>query len=367
MKTINLYVTKTFVFVLLISISIITFAMMLGSFVKMFELLSKGMPVNSILMVLVYSLPLSLSLAIPFGTLVTIILVFGQMSSNNEITAMRACGISIMQIIAPIIIIVFGMTIFCAYLQLDIAPVCAMNLKVKSKQAVSENPLTIFEPGREVMFNSTSIFIDDRFDETGVSGVEIFEFDSKKKSTRHIKPSRHIKSDTGHFEVDKIKGVINLHLENATIMQYEGKNVRKTITDKLKFPIEYNNEFKKLTIGKKYKFMSLQEIYGRMVLDNKRNKTTTRLEIELNKRIAMGLSPIAFLFLGLPLAIRTSRKETSFGIFVSIILGGIYYSFMLVAQALHSKPELHPQSLLWIPCILYQLLGMVLIYRMTKR
>ena len=44
------------------------------------------------------------------------------MSADCEITAMRACGISIMQIVSPILIITFFLTLFCLYLQVEIGP-----------------------------------------------------------------------------------------------------------------------------------------------------------------------------------------------------------------------------------------------------
>ena len=89
--------------------------------------------------------------------------------------------------------------------------------------------------------------------------------------------------------------------------------------------------------------------------------------MELNQRIALALSPIAFLLLGMPLAIRTSRRETSIGLFLSVILAGAYFFSVMICNSLTSHPQLHPQVLLWIPNILYQVAGAIMIFRIACR
>ena len=95
-------------------------------------------------------------------------------------------------------------------------------------------------------------------------------------------------------------------------------------------------------------------------------KDTTSLEVELNKRIVLGLSPIAFMLLGMPLAIRTSRRETSVGLFLSVILGGAYFIGVIICPALDSYPQYYPQVLIWIPNIIYQGFGALYLFKMAR-
>jgi len=106
---------------------------------------------------------------------------------------------------------------------------------------------------------------------------------------------------------------------------------------------------------------------GRIRLTKELNKDTTELEIELNQRIAFALSPIAFLLLGLPLAIRTSRRETSVGLFLSVILAGVFFLSIILCESLESFPALYPQYLLWLPNIVFQIIGAVMTYRISQR
>ena len=91
------------------------------------------------------------------------------------------------------------------------------------------------------------------------------------------------------------------------------------------------------------------------------------LEVELNQRIALALSPIAFLLLGLPLAIHTSRRETSVGLFLSVILGGVFFLAIIVFESLTSFPKLYPQYLIWLPNLVFQALGATMLYRVSQR
>ena len=85
------------------------------------------------------------------------------------------------------------------------------------------------------------------------------------------------------------------------------------------------------------------------------------------QRIAFALSPIAFLLLGLPLAIRTSRRETSVGLFLSVILAGVFYLSIMLIQCLESYPKLYPQYLLWLPNIVFQTIGAIMTYRVSQK
>ena len=76
---------------------------------------------------------------------------------------------------------------------------------------------------------------------------------------------------------------------------------------------------------------------------------------------------LGFLLLGMPLAIRTGRRETSVGLFVSVVLAGIFFMSVIMCQNLNNFPQLYPQYLLWIPNIVFQVLGAVMTWRISQR
>ena len=176
---------------------------------------------------------------------------------------------------------------------------------------------------------------------------------------------------SGVVEVDKENQLLNVILENATVAAYEGggsnKTMRRTFSRQLTFQIDYGRGFNANRVSRKDKYLTAMELLARMSLDKKRGVDTTELEVELNQRVALALAPIAFLLLGKPLAVRTSRRDTTVGHILSVLLAGLYFGAVLVSDALRESPKLFPQYIVWIPPALYQIFGAIYIFKIAKR
>ena len=133
------------------------------------------------------------------------------------------------------------------------------------------------------------------------------------------------------------------------------------------FKFNYGKEANAGKVSVRAKYMRLSDLLGEIQRYKRNGLPTLDLEIELNKRIAFALSPIAFLLLGMPLAIRTGRRETSIGLFISVILAGIFFMSVIMCQNLDNFPHLYPQYLQWIPNIIFQILGAILTWRISQR
>ena len=69
------------------------------------DILSKHVPFTDVLLLIIYSLPLIVSLSFPFGSLVGALMTVGRFSSDNEILAFQASGIAKRHIFFPLFII----------------------------------------------------------------------------------------------------------------------------------------------------------------------------------------------------------------------------------------------------------------------
>ena len=101
MKILNRYVIRSFMFAFLMAILILTFAMTGANLVNVLDFVSRGIPLSVFGTYILYMLPRILTFTVPWAVMVAVMLVFGRMSADSEITAMRACGISILQIVSP--------------------------------------------------------------------------------------------------------------------------------------------------------------------------------------------------------------------------------------------------------------------------
>jgi len=344
------------------SIAILTFGMMGGRLIKIFEMISNGLPISAVLKFMLFISPLVMATSIPFAVLVSIMLVFGRLSADSEITAMRACGISILQILSPIMLIVLLLTCFCLYLRMDIVPRTTWMATAFIKMVVVDQPSTILEPGRTVEYEEFRIYVDSKENEN-LRNVQVFLMGDRDESVKND-----ITAARGKIIANKKKQVLTVILYDATIVDFEkNKPKNRTFSKEFSFSIDYGKKFNSLRVSKEVDDLSFREIFGRAAMNKRTGKDNTRVEVELNQRIALALAPIAFMLLGMPLAIRTSRRETSVGLFLSVILAGVYQSLVMICGALSGYPQYHPQILLWIPNIVYQICGTYFILKIARR
>jgi lipopolysaccharide export LptBFGC system permease protein LptF len=94
-------------------------------------------------------------------------------------------------------------------------------------------------------------------------------------------------------------------------------------------------------------------------------KRWMKVSVELHKRCSLSCSCIAFVFLGVPLGIRSHRKESSIGIALSLLLVFSFYLFIILAEQLTGSPGLHPDLLTWMPVVLSLSFGSVFLQRMS--
>ena len=359
MRTLNFYVTTSLLIIFVATITILTFAMVGGNMLQVLRFLTGGIPLGDFLVAILYFFPMILSFTVPASILVAVLLLFGRMSSNNEITAMRASGISIFQIISPLIVVTFVLTVLCLYLQVEAGPYyIGKGRNILYNTAITA-PQALISPGQPAGFGNMVVYVKDKKG-NNLKDVQIFVFDNARQ-----KVNQDITSATGKLKVDKKKGLLHIILYDYNIIDYK-QNDRiygKTFTVTINVAKGFNDR----PLVQREDFMTLSELLGLISLYHRYGLNTLKYEIQLNLRFAMGLAPIAFLLLGLPMAIRTGRGETSVGLFLSVLLAGAYFFFIIGCKTMDTSPQLYPQYLLWIPNILYQAGGLFFIWRLTRK
>ena len=363
MKTLNWYVTRGFLLAFSMAIVILTFGMTGANLVKVLDYVSQGIPLGTFCRFTLYILPIILTFTVPWAVMVAVMLVFGRMSADNEITAMRACGISIMQIMSPVMIITVLLTALCLYLQVEVGPPLLGRSRELMGEAAINQPLAIFEPGKPIAYENTIIYIEDKEGENGILGVQLYTLADASTVAQDISAVR------GKVLVDKEQKILTIKLFDCLVTDKKAdrtNTIDRFYSNELEFRFYYGKQSNARRLYVKPKYMKLRDLMGMIRMTKQWNRSSAALEVELNQRIAFALAPIAFLLFGLPLAIRTSRRETSVGLFLSVILAGVFFLSIILCESLTSFPKLYPQYLLWLPNIIFQVLGAILTVRISK-
>ena len=364
MSILNWYVLRGFLLAFFMAIGILTFGMTGANLIKVLDLVSEGASVWAFVQFVFYILPIVLTFTVPWAVMVAVMLVFGRLSADSEITAMRACGVSILQIMAPIMLITALLTGLCIYLQVELGPPLQGKARSLLKNAVLEQPQALFEPGRQINLQNTLIFINDKEPSGRLRGVDLYVLSGINTYSQNISAAY------GDVKTDEEKKLLTIVLYDCMIDNKQAGStgsVGRFFSKRFEFTYDYGTVSNAAIVGVKPKYMRISDLLGRIRMTKALNRSTTELEVELNSRIAFALSPIAFLLLGLPLAIRTNRRETSVGLFLSVILAGGFFFSIILCESLYHHPQFYPQYLLWLPNIIFQTLGAILTWRISRR
>src|SRR5947199_894049 len=131
MKLIDRFISRELLVNVLFAIAILSLVLVVGNiFRKLLPLLvNHDVPMEYLLTFIAYVLPFSLIFTIPWGLLTAILLVYGRLSADNELIALRSNGVSITRICIPLLLISLLATAICLWLNVKVAPAAQERLR----------------------------------------------------------------------------------------------------------------------------------------------------------------------------------------------------------------------------------------------
>lgn len=394
MKTLHLYLTRQVLGTLLMTVMVFTFVMMIGSVTKeILGLLVGGQAtLGLVARALVLLLPYVLVFALPMGLLTATLLVFGRFSADNELTAAKASGVSLVSLITPVLILSVLCSAAAAYINLDLAPRCRMAYKrLIAQGGLAQSANLIPERTYITDLDTNCIIYVGKVSGTNLEDVLIYEW-------RDNKVESYNRADNGVIQINtRLPApmvVLTVVLSNAySVTVRDGSSIpQPTPLGNIQF--EYTNapsrkerrsvdisdmDFRQLreelirlneqmhlpqSVGK----ISSDELREQMrkIRNQKKPDITLPIRVQLHRQVAFSFACIGFTLIGIPLGIRAHRRETTFGIAIALILVVIYYSFFILGQSFDTRPDLVPHLILWVPNFLFQAVGIVLLWRANR-
>ena len=374
MKILHRYMAKDFVITFLVTLLVFTFVMYIGAVVKAIDLVSRGVPGAIILKIFAFNIPYILSFSIPISVMTAVLLLFSRLSFDGEITALKASGLSMWQICCPVVLLSVILSFACIKINAHYAPdshYARRSLLANIGFGV-EDPVALLEEGRFVRdFPGLGIYIG-RKQGNKVRDIVVYEFDAEGNRTRHIRAqSGMVSSDEEEEElvidlykvrIDESFGVGRSH--DGTARYISARNY----TERL----DYSELRKQTEITKRHKDMRLSELIEMSRLVQTKypdleqedlKKTRMRFVVTANERLALAFSCFGFTLLGVPLGMKSRRKESSIGIVISLAVVFIFYFFIILADSLANRPFCRPDLIVWIPVVVTELVGFWLISR----
>ncbi|MDT8391728.1 MAG: LptF/LptG family permease [Lentisphaeria bacterium] len=366
MKRLNFYIGRSLFLTTAAAIGIVTFVMLCGSFFDMFELLSRGVAPVVILKFIVYSVPEAMGFALPLAVLVATVTVFSRMSADQEITAMRAGGVSLWQIITPALLLAVIVSGVCFILQGQVIPDCRFKAKNLESMGNVGNPVAFLEPGRMVQLPGCVVFVGNR-EGNRIEDIQVYVLDENNQIAQDIHATR------GDVRFDAASQTLFLTLEQAMFGIVRGADgtpagngeLQRMRAESVEIPVVFQKEGEKLS--RRDKYHTFTGLVGMARLYERNGLSSLPIYLQLHKRLVMSMAPVAFVLMGIPFGIRTKRSETVAGIIVSLLLSLFFFTLVALADSLESTPSLHPEIIIWLPVVLYQLGGLYALRRVARR
>src|SRR5262245_27267608 len=146
MKLIDRYIRRQLIVSLVFAILVLSFVLVVGNiFRKLLPLLvNHDLPVEYLVAFVAYVLPFSLIFTIPWGLLTAVLLVFGRLSADNELVALRSNGVSIPRTCLSLLIIALVCTVVSVWLNVHVAPAAQEEMRSTVFNLATRNPMALF-------------------------------------------------------------------------------------------------------------------------------------------------------------------------------------------------------------------------------
>lgn len=386
MKTLHLYLTRQVLATLVMTVTVFTFVLLLGNVLKeVLALLVTGQATLGLVVeAIILLIPFVLMFALPMGMLAATLLVFGRFSADQELTALRASGVSLVALVTPVLLLSVVASCLAALINMQVAPQCRIAYKKLFLRAGLERASSLVVEDRFMDDFPGYVIYVGRKDGTNLEEVLIYELDAEGKMQGYIHAARaKILSDLASREV---------RLQLFGVHVYDLVNFRSAASlEETTKTFQYNPPAEpKLNISLSHMtFLQLREKLRELEGITVRNEPAQRLSaeqlreqkrqfeelkedltmpvrVQIHRQVAFSFASIGFTLIGIPLGIRAHRRETSAGIALALILVLVYYSFIFIGQSLETRPELAPHLILWLPNFIFQAVGAVLLWRVNR-
>lgn len=362
-KIIHKYILKEFFESFFFGLLVFSIILLLDQIFQLVDLIiSKGVPVATVGKLFALMIPNILTLTVPMAVLLAILLAYGRLSEDNEVTAMRSSGFGYFSFTGPVLVTVLAMSVMLVYFNMNLTPVSNREFRRTFKEVMTQRPLLKFEDNSISSIGEYKIFVKevDKGSDR-LLGVNIYKFAPEQNGAA--------------LRITASSAVVTADPQSVVFTLYNGywqKPDPNNQSDFIYLQFQRYQFVIRMAASMIPFSQSTQEMSGAELLkemENYRQKKlpTTGLEVQYWLRWTLAFSPILMALMGIPLGIVLERggKSVGFGVSMLVLFG--YYVLLVTGMNLGEKGYFAPGVIAWLPNAASLLVGALLWKRMVKR
>ena len=367
-KIIHRYIFREVLTPFLLGLGVFTFVLLIARLLKLIEMVvNRGLPPTQILRLLALLMPAFLELTVPMAMLLAILIAFGRLSADAEMIAMRSSGLSIYQLVPPVILFVLMTALLTACLSMYARPWANHNLKLELWDIARTRASAGLKPQ---VFN-------DEF-----PGLVIYaeHIDSRTDRLIHVlisderDPNEHntVFAREGYMVSDNDTQTVILRLLDGTIhtsgdaggdtqsdyhTDFQTYDVNLDLRESLAGPSDKQDDPNEMT---------LPELSAAIEAKRAEEKPAGPELVEFHRKFAIPFACIVFGLVGVPLGIEPARNVRSRGFAVSLAVIFVYYILLSAGQGFAEQETIPAWLGLWLPNMVFGALGVMLMRRAAR-
>jgi LPS export ABC transporter permease LptG/LPS export ABC transporter permease LptF len=321
------------------------------------DIIRNNIPFIYVVEYFVFLTPQILMWIIPMSVLLAVLINFGILEKNSEITAIKAGGLSLYRISVPVILIAAALCSGLFILQDYVLPYANSRQDSIRNEIKGRPPQTSSKAQRKWIFGeSNRIYNYQYFDGRQNSFIDLNIYDIDLNT---IGVLRRIHAARAHIDSSG-----EWILQDGWIRDYRSKQngFERIKTASFNFPEKAGYFKTEIFQAKESSKRTYAELNSYINYLSKSGYNATELKVELYKKISFPLSCLVMALLGVPFSFSTGKKGAFFGIGMSVAIAMIYWGSSGLFEAMGDYGVLLPILAAWAPNILFGASGLVLLF-----
>jgi lipopolysaccharide export system permease protein len=363
-KILDRYILRELLVPFLLGLAVFTSILLIVRILKLVELVvNRGVPLGQILRLFSYILPAFLEVTVPMALLLAILVAFGRLSSDSEIIALRAAGISLYRLLLPVGVFAVLVTGLTLALSMYARPWGNTLLRTGLYDIVRTRAVAGIKPKIfNDEFSGLVIYVDRIAPATDVlEGILIAD-------TRDSSMHNTVYAENGRLFGNEDNRTLTLRLERGGIYSTgAGRGYQDTRFATYDITLDADAALAQLrNRSKDVSEMTMAELHQAIAQKAATNDAAFPERVEVQRKFAIPAACLVFAALGVPLGIQPSRSVHSRGFSMSLVLIFVYYLLLTFGQQLGERGTLPPVVAVWLPNAVLSIVAAYLLARAAR-